>query len=408
MRKRDANEFTRRTKYHLARSVNYLCSKCGCHTSGPKRGAPSSMTIGKAAHISAASPGGPRYDGSLTPEQRRHYGNGIWMCSNHASLIDEDWQSYSIDQLREMKREAEERAANALQSGTPVSASSALEAPLQWRPPASNEQRAGYAGLQHVAFTLGGRGPQRVRALIELESSAGVDPVRAWISNGSTIMHEHRGLRRGEPCLIPVYTQISQATEFWLDRQIDGVRASAALEPEFYVTDEPFLNGQHRSPLPPGSYRVRAKLQIGDSKHVEEFFSEWRVISVPSDGAGSGIRQGQAVRNDKILKALRELRREVIHEILNAPAPSQDQRGPLAAEWIPRAHDWDARVERAMIALGCEHADIEFVRDFPLPTLRRQDFTYPMNSQWAISDVRREKLEAVIDGLMGRPTFRRL
>jgi hypothetical protein len=30
-----------------------------------------------------------------------------------------------------------------------------------------------------------------------------------------------------------------------------------------------------------------------------------------------------------------------------------------------------------------------------------------MNSQWAISDTRREKLEAVIDSLLGRQTFRR-
>jgi hypothetical protein len=30
MAKRDGNEFTRHTKYHLARSVNYMCSKCGC------------------------------------------------------------------------------------------------------------------------------------------------------------------------------------------------------------------------------------------------------------------------------------------------------------------------------------------------------------------------------------------
>jgi hypothetical protein len=48
------------------------------------------MTIGEAAHISAAAPGGPRFDGSMTPEQRRHCDNGIWMCSNHAFLIDED------------------------------------------------------------------------------------------------------------------------------------------------------------------------------------------------------------------------------------------------------------------------------------------------------------------------------
>jgi hypothetical protein len=60
-----------------------------------------------------------------------------------------------------------------------------------------------------------------------------------------------------------------------------------------------------------------------------------------------------------------------------------------------------------MLDFGCEAADIEFVRDFPLPPLRTAAFTYPMNSQWSITDVRRERLEAVIDSLLGRPTFRR-
>jgi tetratricopeptide (TPR) repeat protein len=118
---RDGNDFSAQTKHHLARSVNYLCSKCGCQTSGPKKGASVSVTIGKAAHISAAAPGGPRYDPTLTPEQRRHYDNGIWMCSNHASLIDVDWLSYSMDQLREMKRAAEERAAKALERASSAS-----------------------------------------------------------------------------------------------------------------------------------------------------------------------------------------------------------------------------------------------------------------------------------------------
>jgi hypothetical protein len=110
---------------------------------------------------------------------------------------------------------------------------------------------------------------------------------------------------------------------------------------------------------------------------------------------------------DRLIVALRELRREVIHEILNVPSPSQEQRGPLQIEWIPKAQDWDRRVEQTMVDLGCDEADIEFVRDFPLPRLRTSEFTYPMNSQWSITDVRRERLEAVLDALLGRPTFRR-
>ena len=409
MAKRDGNEFTPHTKHHLARSVNYMCSKCGCQTSGPKRGASASITIGKAAHISAAAPGGPRFDASLTPEQRRHYDNGIWMCSNHASLIDEDWLSYSAEQLQEMKRQAEERAADALRRGAPIEGGTPLEGALQWRPPAGGETRAGYSGLHHVAFALRRSGKQRARAVIEIEGPAGIDAVRAWISNGAEIGHEHRGLRKGEPCLIPVFTQFVEATEFWLDRQTDSAKPPSVVQPGTYVTDEAFLTGLHRTPLTPGCYRVRVKLLLGDSAHVEESCSPWMELAVADESGGgprdSTPRDGRC--RDGLIRALRELRREVIHEILNVPAPSQEQRGPLQMEWIPKAQDWDRRVEQTMVDFGCDDADIEFVRDFPLPPLRTTAFTYPMNSQWSITDVRRERLEAVLDALLGRPTFRR-
>ena len=236
------------------------------------------MTIGKAAHISAAAPGGPRFDPSLTPEQRRHYDNGIWMCSNHASLIDEDWLSYSVAELREMKRLAEERAAEALRRGAAVAGAPNVDGGLRWRPPAVGETRAGYSGLHHVAFALAAP-RKRARAFIEVDGPAGIDTVRAWISNGVEITHEHRGLRKGEPCPIPVFTQVGRAAEFWLDRQIDAARPVSALQPGTYITDEAFLAGLHRRPLSPGGYRVRAKLLLGDSEHVEESCSEWTELS---------------------------------------------------------------------------------------------------------------------------------
>jgi hypothetical protein len=136
------------------------------------------MTIGKAAHISAAAPGGPRFDPSLTPEQRRHYDNGIWMCSNHASLIDEDWRSYSSEQLREMKQQAEERAADALRRSGALEGRRSPSVEMQWRPPATGETRPGYLGLHHVAFVLSQHGKQRARAVIEVEGSTGSDAVR--------------------------------------------------------------------------------------------------------------------------------------------------------------------------------------------------------------------------------------
>jgi hypothetical protein len=67
--------------------------------------------IGVAAHISAASPGGARYDETLTPETRSDISNGIWLCQTHAKLIDDDELTYTVAVLRDWKDTAEQMAA---------------------------------------------------------------------------------------------------------------------------------------------------------------------------------------------------------------------------------------------------------------------------------------------------------
>ncbi len=68
------------------------------------------VSVGVAAHIKAASEGGARYDPLQTPEERRSFDNGIWLCQNHAHQIDHDAQEFTVETLREWKREAEQRA----------------------------------------------------------------------------------------------------------------------------------------------------------------------------------------------------------------------------------------------------------------------------------------------------------
>ncbi len=63
-----------------------------------------------AAHITAASPGGPRFDPSLTVEQRSSAENGIWLCQNHGKLVDSDEERFSIALLRDWKTTAEREA----------------------------------------------------------------------------------------------------------------------------------------------------------------------------------------------------------------------------------------------------------------------------------------------------------
>lgn len=54
-----------------------------------------------------ASPGGPRYDSALTPEQRKQLENGIWLCGTCSQLVDKDHLRYTSTIFREWKEIAE-------------------------------------------------------------------------------------------------------------------------------------------------------------------------------------------------------------------------------------------------------------------------------------------------------------
>ena len=117
------DEFSKRTKNNLALRACYLCSLGGCQklTVGPSDESNSGTTnIGVAAHICAASKGGPRYVENMTQAERRHITNGIWLCSDHAALIDRDKATYTIDVLRAMKREHEVAIQESVRSGARI------------------------------------------------------------------------------------------------------------------------------------------------------------------------------------------------------------------------------------------------------------------------------------------------
>ncbi|GAA0308891.1 hypothetical protein GCM10009087_18650 [Sphingomonas oligophenolica] len=63
-----------------------------------------------AAHITAAAPGGPRYNPTLTQQERSGSGNGIWLCVQCSNLIDKDASAYPVEILQNWKVKAEERA----------------------------------------------------------------------------------------------------------------------------------------------------------------------------------------------------------------------------------------------------------------------------------------------------------
>lgn len=106
--KRD--DFTDKVKRLLRERAGNQCShpECRAVTTAAGEGADKVNNIGKAAHICAAAPGGPRYKAEMTPEERRSIENGIWLCSNHADEIDNDEQRFSESLLRQWKQDAEE------------------------------------------------------------------------------------------------------------------------------------------------------------------------------------------------------------------------------------------------------------------------------------------------------------
>jgi hypothetical protein len=103
------DDFTRLTTETIAKRAGYVCSNpdCGRSTVGAAPGHSGSVNIGVAAHITAAAPGGPRYDAFLTRDQRRHQLNGIWLCQTHGKLVDSDGQYFTVEMLRNWKRAAE-------------------------------------------------------------------------------------------------------------------------------------------------------------------------------------------------------------------------------------------------------------------------------------------------------------
>jgi hypothetical protein len=106
------DDFSKATVDLLAKRAGYLCSNPECRilTVGAAPTAGKSMIVGVAAHITAAAPGGPRYDPTLRPEERRHHSNGIWLCEIHGKAVDSDADHFTVEMLRKWKQTAEQNS----------------------------------------------------------------------------------------------------------------------------------------------------------------------------------------------------------------------------------------------------------------------------------------------------------
>ncbi len=112
------DEFPRVIVETLAKRVGNRCSNPTCRkrTSGPHTEDDKALNLGVAAHISAASPGGPRYDPSIISEERKSVGNGIWLCQFCVKLVDNDDRRFTKSMLIQWKHEAEQEALDEIES----------------------------------------------------------------------------------------------------------------------------------------------------------------------------------------------------------------------------------------------------------------------------------------------------
>jgi|GEM_PF-595664 len=111
------DNFSLKTKSTLAARVNHKCFNpaCAVPTSGPAAQPNRAVNIGVAAHITAASPGGPRFNLLLSNDERSAIENAIWLCATCAKRIDDDVERYSEEVLGKWVVHSESAALSALE-----------------------------------------------------------------------------------------------------------------------------------------------------------------------------------------------------------------------------------------------------------------------------------------------------
>jgi hypothetical protein len=118
------DDFPAAVKTQCAARAGYVCSNPNCQqpTSGPSESDKVVTNVGVAAHISAASPEGPRFDHRLSSEQRRSLENAIWLCQRCAKAVDDDPVTYPVAMLRTWRTGAEAAARAAIERGPQLKA----------------------------------------------------------------------------------------------------------------------------------------------------------------------------------------------------------------------------------------------------------------------------------------------
>lgn len=212
------DDFSVATKELLAKRVAFRCSNPGCRqvTSGPQKNPIKVINIGVAAHITAASADGPRYDPSLTPKERRSAKNGIWLCQSCAKLVDNDPLRYGRDILHQWKITAEANAAHELEHSRSHKTRGIIEASINDSSGQPSINWRSYAAKVRQLNEIPCYVPQKVRLgdrLLSLEEASQLQPCLfvvgpAGAGKTANLRHAHINLLDQIPRRIPIWVQL--------------------------------------------------------------------------------------------------------------------------------------------------------------------------------------------------------
>lgn len=105
------DDFSPATKELLGKRAGFMCAfpECRRLTVGPSEDRVNGTTmVGVAAHITAASARGPRFDTLMSPEERSSERNGVWVCQTHGKLIDDTASVHTTEEISRWKKQHEE------------------------------------------------------------------------------------------------------------------------------------------------------------------------------------------------------------------------------------------------------------------------------------------------------------
>lgn len=114
------DDFSEETRQLIAKRAGYICSYPGCGRMtvavSPDRKSGLTM-IGVAAHITAASDKGPRFDETMSSDESKSERNGIWVCQTHGKLIDDNTSRCTTKELHRFKLQHEKWVFDRVESG---------------------------------------------------------------------------------------------------------------------------------------------------------------------------------------------------------------------------------------------------------------------------------------------------